>query len=52
MKRPIQYFSKEYLENCKNIPPEQIIEYLENFRLLIGITQQQDKEDQENKPQK
>lgn len=36
MKKPIQYFSKEYLEKCKDFTPEQIIEFLENYRELVG----------------
>lgn len=32
--RPIQYFSDEYLEQCKSFSTESILEYLENFRLL------------------
>jgi predicted DNA binding CopG/RHH family protein len=34
MKRPIQYFSDEYLERCKGATPDQIIEFLENYRLM------------------
>lgn len=32
--RPVQYFTDEYLEQCKKMTPEQILEYLESFRLL------------------
>jgi len=32
--RPVQYFSDEYLEQCKKMTPEQILGYLESFRLL------------------
>jgi len=32
--RPVQYFSEEYLEHCKQATPEQIIEFLENYRQL------------------
>jgi predicted DNA binding CopG/RHH family protein len=32
--RPVQYFSPEYLEHCRKISPEEILEFLENFRLL------------------
>jgi len=38
MNRPIQYFSKEYLANCKKMKPEEIIEFLENYRLLVSPT--------------
>jgi len=34
--RPVQYFSDEYLEQCKKMTPKQILEYLESFRLLNG----------------
>jgi predicted DNA binding CopG/RHH family protein len=34
MKRPVQYFTDDYLEQCKSIKPEQIVEFLENFRSL------------------
>ena len=32
--RPIQFFSDEYLEQCKNADPEAILEFLESFRLM------------------
>ena len=32
--RPVQYFSEEYLAQCKQATPEQIIEFLENYRQL------------------
>lgn len=34
MKKPVQYFSKEYLDRCKGATPDQIIEFLENYRLM------------------
>lgn len=36
MNKGIQYFSKEYLERCKGITPDQIIEFLENYRMLFS----------------
>lgn len=36
MKKTIQYFSKEYLERCKGMTTDQIIEFLENYRLLVS----------------
>lgn len=36
MTKPIQYFTKEYLERCKSLTPEQIIEFVENYRDLVG----------------
>jgi len=32
--RPVQYFSDEYLQRCKDAKPEAILDYLESFRLL------------------
>jgi len=32
--RPVQYFSKEYLEQCRAMGPEQIVQFLEDFRKL------------------
>jgi len=32
--RAIQYFSKEYLERCSGMKPEQILVFLDEFRLL------------------
>lgn len=31
---PVQYFSKEYVERCAGMKPEQILAFLEDFRLL------------------
>jgi predicted DNA binding CopG/RHH family protein len=36
MNRPVQYFTKEYLERCKELTPDQIIEFLENYRQLMA----------------
>ena len=32
--RPTQFFTDEYLEQCSNATPEEILEFLESFRLL------------------
>lgn len=32
--RPLQYFSKGYLEQCRSMKPEQIVQFLDGFRLL------------------
>lgn len=32
--RPVQYFSKDYLEQCRSMTPGQILRFLEDFRLL------------------
>ncbi len=34
MIKTVQFFSDDYLENCKNLKPEQIVEFVENFRTL------------------
>jgi len=34
--RPIQYFTPEYLEHCKQLSPQQIIQFLEDFRQLAA----------------
>jgi predicted DNA binding CopG/RHH family protein len=34
--KTVQYFSDEYLEQCKAMSPEQIIQYLDDFRQLHG----------------
>lgn len=36
MTKTIQYFTKEYLDRCKGMTPEQIIEFLENYRMLFS----------------
>jgi predicted DNA binding CopG/RHH family protein len=32
--RPVQYFSKEYLERCRKMTSGQILSFLEDFRTL------------------
>lgn len=36
MKKTVQYFSKEYLKRCASLTPDQIIEFLENYRNLVA----------------
>ena len=36
MKRPVQYFTPEYLEKCKQMTPEEILTFLDEFRILFG----------------
>lgn len=36
MKKATQYFTKEYLKRCADLTPDQIIEFLENYRLLVA----------------
>ncbi|MFI5333816.1 MAG: hypothetical protein ACHQT8_01455 [Chlamydiales bacterium] len=38
MNKTLQFFSKEYLERCKGMTPDQIIEFLENYRTLLSKT--------------
>lgn len=33
--KTVQYFSDEYLEECKKLSPMEIIEFIENFRILV-----------------
>ncbi len=35
MEKIVQYFSEEYLERCTGLTPDQVIEFLENYRLLV-----------------
>lgn len=37
MNKPIQYFSDDYLERCKDLTPDQILQFLEDFRRLHEI---------------
>lgn len=32
--RPVQYFSDDYLEQCRGMTPEQVLSFLEQFRQL------------------
>ena len=32
--RPVQMFSDEYLDRCRSMKPEEILAFLEDFRLL------------------
>lgn len=42
--RPTQYFSPEYLKQCKQLTPDQIVQFLEDFRrMFAGGNQQQRK---------
>jgi hypothetical protein len=34
--RPIQYFSADYLRQCRDMKPDQIVRFLEDFRRLYG----------------
>ena len=32
--RPVQYFTDEYLESCRAMQPQGVLEFLESFRIL------------------
>ena len=32
--RPVQYFTDEYLQQCREMKPEQVLRFLEDFREL------------------
>ena len=34
--KPVQYFSDEYLAQCRQMTPDQIIRFLDDFRQLHG----------------
>lgn len=34
--RPVQYFSDEYLQQCKRMKPAEILRFLDNFRRLYA----------------
>ncbi len=34
MKKTVQHFTSEYLQSCRTMSPEHILEFLENFRVL------------------
>lgn len=34
--KAVQYFSDDYLQQCREMTPEQIIQYLDDFRQLHG----------------
>lgn len=38
MKKAVQYFSRQYLERCKAMTPDQILQFLENYRTLVFET--------------
>jgi len=34
--KPIQYFNKEYVERCRGLTPDQILEFLDDFQKLMS----------------
>ena len=43
MIKSVQYFSDEYLEECKKLTPEQIVKFLDDFRLIYYDAQKDTK---------
>ncbi len=41
--KPVQFFSDEYLEQCRKMRPEEILTFLESFRKLQAATPCQSK---------
>lgn len=39
--RPVQYFSKEYLQACKSLTPMQILQFEEDFCKLMASKQKE-----------
>lgn len=39
--KSVQYFPKEYLERCASMKPEQILQFLEDFRKLHSYDKSQ-----------
>ena len=37
--RPVQFFTPEYLEQVRDATPEQVLEFLEDFRLMQAAHQ-------------
>ena len=35
MKKTIQYFSKEYIERCRELTTEEILQFLEDYQNLV-----------------
>ena len=35
--KPVQYFSDEYLDQCRTATPEQILTFLEHYRQMQGV---------------
>lgn len=36
MSKPIQYYSKEYVERCRGLTPDQILEFLEDYQKVVA----------------
>lgn len=38
--KPVQHFTKEYLESCRELTPDQILEFLDDFQKLMHDSQE------------
>jgi hypothetical protein len=36
MNKTVQYFTEEHLRRCEGMTPDQVIEFLENWRMLFS----------------
>lgn len=52
MKRAVQYFTKEYLEQCSNMKAEERLEFLDNFRQLSFAAAQNPPQEKQTPPSK
>lgn len=41
--KALQKFTPEYLKECKKLSPEEILEFIENFKSIISQSQENDK---------
>lgn len=39
-KAPIQYFNADYIDRCRDLNPDQILEFLDDFQTLMSETPQ------------
>lgn len=42
--RPVQYFGDAYLERCRQMTPDQICQFLEDFRLMVADLERLERE--------
>jgi len=42
-RRPVQHFTDEYLARCREMSPEEVVQFLEDFRRLHGGAQTESK---------
>lgn len=43
MEKAVQFLTKEYLERCKRMTPDQILEFIENYRALFASAKTKEK---------